>query len=632
VLFWILTAGVAGAQTIADDVARGWYLWETGRDAEVSDLARQLVEEHPDAVPALELYAAMQVYEGRGASIEAELRERYGRDPSNAASRVALAYAIVYRHAEPGPWCDEVDAMVTSVVDGDAHAWATLAEREAELRCEGSTDHADAELGRLSRDTDSPVWVDGVLARADDGYIRSELAEAIEEVWAAAPERLDAAPRLWDSNTTGPSRGKARRVTKRALSHTSDSARPYWVWPTVKAYRQLGWEDDAAKAARRLERLDGEAQLDLGRDRHAISDPPEYAAIDACFDSDSQSAIRECSAELRDPGKGAISAHLHYRRFLAHRAFGEPEEALTEAIAAWHADPDLTSYARIVVAASLDVEELSPSEDAATAKAVDDLLSDVPDIERASSPLARRWARDLLLGARASERAGDVSRAADLYLRSFALSPSPARRLELGRALADSKQKAAAVLHLTQGLIEAMDQPELVADARERLDALAPDWGRRDANQVLQHAIGGSGPESPLLGEVLVPTGFEWPADGAEVPTVRLVVLWGHLFQDPEARYAELETIASFAAANDDVSAIAADIGVRRQPFPEDIDMVHVSAGPLNAQSLQIVTVPTVLVLDRERRLMAVLSPFTNDEAADEALVEAVDAVRADAD
>ncbi|MEM6929041.1 MAG: hypothetical protein AAF602_19030 [Myxococcota bacterium] len=627
----VLSSLAAWGATLEEDVSRGWYLWETGQDAEAQALASALVQQAPEALPAIELYAAMQVAEARGASVEAEYRERFSRDPQDPLGRVSLAFAMTYRHAAPGGWCDDVRDLVSSVLEGDGHAWATIAEREAEHRCEdGSTDHADAELGRLSKDPESPAWADGVLARADAGYIRTELADELERVWGVAPDKLYRAPGLWEDRTSGPSKRRARRDARRALEFAIESPRPVWVWAALKAYRALGWADEVALAEAALTRLDPEAGLDLGRDRHAITDPPAYAEIDACFDDESESAVRACSAAIEDPGSGSIGAYLHYRRFLAMRAFGDRDAALDEAIAAWQADPSLRSYARIVVVASLDVEPLPPESEAAAADAIATLLDYDPEVDQAGSTVARRWARDLALSARVQHRAGNSSAAADQFLKSLAYDPSAARRLELGIALADAKQSAPAVLHLTRGLVEAMDAPDLVRLARRKLDRLASDWERRDANQVLQEAIGGQGRPSPLLGEVLEPGSWPWPADAGPAPTVRVVVLWGELHEVAATRYAALRTVATLAAQNEDVAGYSVDVGIRRADLPEGIDLRHASAGPLVVQSLQLVTVPSVLVLDAEYRLRSVLSPFDADADADAALLDAVEAVRAE--
>lgn len=620
----------AEAAPITDDVARGWYLWETGRDFAAAKLASDLAELHPDSIPVLALNAAMQVQASRGASVEAIYREAFSQYPDDQNARVALAYAITYRHPEAGPWCDEVYALIRPVVEGDAHAWATLAEREAELRCEGDADHANAELIRLSVNPSSPAWVDGVIARAESGYIRPEAADQLEQIWAMHPERLDRAAGLWAENTTGPARGKARRVTKKALVSAADSPRPTSVWAALQAYRALGEEEKATAAEVRLRRLDADAELGLARSRQQIGDPEIYQQIDECFARASQSEIRACASELPDTsGVGAVAAHLHYQRFLALRAFGEPDAAMLEAIAARQADPGPRSYARSVVVGSLDLETVDEATAAAVNEAVEYLLAEPPDLEGATRTRARRWARDLSLAGQVTERRGDPSKASHFYRKSFTLDPVAATRLRLGRSLADSQQLPSAVLHLAKGLVEAMDERTLIAAARGRLDALAPLWERSNANEVLAELVGGAGPDSPLLGEVLEPDTWGWPEDPSD-PTVRLVVMWGALFPNEEP-LSELRAIASFAEQNEDVSALAADVGLRKAGWPEGIELPHVATGPLPMQSLRLVAVPSVLVLDKEYRLRSVISPYAADESADLKLVEAVEAVRDEA-
>ncbi|MEN0067955.1 MAG: hypothetical protein AAGA48_37845 [Myxococcota bacterium] len=634
-LFLTLSALTAAATQLTEDVSRGWYLWETGRDAEAATLSKKLIRKHPDALPAVGLYAAMQVEASRGASIEATYREVFSQDPADPQGRVALAYAITFRHdaaatykrANGVPWCDEVEDLLKTVVDGEEHAWAVIAEREAEVRCRGTTSHADAELVRLSRNVNSPVWADGILARADAGYIRPELAELIEVMWGLYPDRLDRAPELFKQSASGPARGRARRVTKKALAFAAESSEPTWVWATIKAYRELGWEAEANEAQAHLLRLDPEAKLDLNRDRHTIHDPEAYGEIDACFAQPSETDIRTCSEALPETDVPAVAAYLHYRRFLALRAFGDEGAALKQAMAAHRAEPNLVSYARAVVVGALALKAFDETTETVGRSAVDSLLATPPDTEEMTSTRARRWSRDLELGARLMERLGNVSRAADLYRRSFTLDPTAPRRLRLGIALADAKQPAAAVLHLTRGIVEAMDEPELIRRARQRLDSLAPLWGRTNANAILREAIGGKGNANPLLGEVLDADTWGWP-ELTSKPAVRLVVVWGELFEPRGHRHEILRNVNAYAAQNKDVSAVALDVGIRKATWPGGVRMPHFSGGPLPAQSLQLVTLPTVLVLDGDERLKAVLSPFGHDDDATVELVDAVDAVR----
>ncbi|MEZ4236259.1 MAG: hypothetical protein R3F59_08885 [Myxococcota bacterium] len=200
---------------------------------------------------------------------------------------MALAWVLAYRNAGEGAWCDEARGLLSKVTEGDAHYWATRADRERERRCTGRTDHADAELARL-RAAGGLGWADGVLAKMESGYIKEDLPGELEQVLAAEPWQVDRVAALWADGVSGPGRGAARKAARQALAAADASDDPPVVLAALRAHRALGDDKDAAAAEARLRQLDPAADPALTRTPADVHDPEIYAEIAACVDQGSR--------------------------------------------------------------------------------------------------------------------------------------------------------------------------------------------------------------------------------------------------------------------------------------------------------------------------------------------------------
>lgn len=627
---------------LGPEVARGWYLWRTGQDQAAIAFAAQLVADHPTSLSAHELNAAMQVVAGNGASLEAQYREWWGAAPADPIRRVALGFAVTFRHAEAGTWCDDVSSLLAKVIDGDEHYFATVADRERERRCTGATGHADAEFIRFSRVPGSRGWADGMLARMDAGYIKEDLPDALAEVWAQSPERVDRAGALWSDRIAGPSKAGARKAANQALKAAAEASDPVLVHAAAVGYAIALADKDAEQARARLRTLDAAADPTLVRTTADVADPPIYGEIDLCTRNPDFAAASECIAHLELPDAGSAAAYAWYQRRLLAEQLHRPDEVYAAARAAHVADPTVRFHARQFARMSLDHLD-NPDDVALGLSAIEVALAGVvpeaflagggietvPESQRAS--LARELeVRGELL--RASGRAADAI--ADL-VRVRVLQPTPRHQLLVGIALAEAGRGDEAALELAYGLAKEVDDTKTISLARDALRPLAVGWLPTGVNGMIAAAkrpIGEEGgPAHPLVGAqltdpALLPDPPPAPADPKARPTppgIRVVVTWASW---APASLESLSRVATIAAkyADQGVTAVALGVDAADVRFPGDPDpnaapgapavepiaIAHRHAGPSAMRGLKSVALPTVVVVDGKGTVVAALSPY----------------------
>ncbi|MEQ1505637.1 MAG: hypothetical protein ABMB14_25615, partial [Myxococcota bacterium] len=538
------TPAAAPADDVGSDVARGWYLWRTGQEPAARTLAAELAAAHPDALEVHRLHTALEVAAGDGASVEAAYREWWGEAPNDPVRRTALALVLSWRHAAAGGWCDEVTELIAKVGTGEAHYWATLADRQRELRCTGQTGHADAELRRIQTTGGAAEgfgWADGVLARLDAKYIKDDLPADLERVWTDAPHRLDRAGVLWVDGVSGPGKAAARRVANQALDRALAGSDPVVVHAALYAYTTAADDKGVAAATERLRALDPAADPSVIRSVDDVRDPPVYDQIDRCAEAPLAADGLSCIGALTVPESGAIAAYAHYVRRLLAESVGRADEAYAEARAAHLAEPThrfhARTFARLALGRSEDLQ--------AAAMAMDEVLRDRTSTRIAgaaptgASPeqaaaFASASARDYELRGRLLRKTGDGGRAlSDLRL-AQTLGPTPVRTLLVGLALADIDHRDEAALALAYGMRTAVDDTAVVAEARATLGTLSAGWlaGRSGPQDMIDAAarVPGAedrGPPSSLIGKpwpdpALLPTA---PAD-AKTPGIRVVATW----------------------------------------------------------------------------------------------------------
>lgn len=631
-LLWGLRTALAaaGAETPEAEAQRGWYLWRTGQDEAATALAAELVAREPRSLPVLRLHAAMAVAAGEGASLEARTREWWGEDPADPVRRVGLAWAITWRHGEEGAWCDEVRALVEKVVEGEPHYWATLADRERERRCTGDTDHADAELIRLQV-AGGIGAADGVLAKVDAGYIKPELPDALAEVLAAEPWRVDRAAALWRDGVSGPARAAARKVARQALSSAEASDDPVVVHAALRAHRALGDAKAGQAVSARLKALDPGADPGRVRSEAELRDPEIYAKIDACVRVAPVEA-RACLDGLAIPEAGSVAAYAAYQRSLVAQAASQPEEVFAQARAAHVADPSIRFHARVfarAVAARADAGAAVPPEELelAVAAASSALAGRVPqggaiDPASLSERVRAQVASDLMIRGRLLRAAKEAEGA----LRDFGWArslddparPSPVRQLLVGLALADLGRLDEAGLELAYGLAAEEKDTEAIRVARDALRPIAQGWVPGGVSGMIEAAQRAPGDEvpgpHPLVGQVLkdpalLPTPPEAPAADAPPTAARVIVAWAGWAPGSAEALGRVANLAKLYGPKG-VEVVALDVASAESAWPEGVALEHRHIGAGAMRALRSVALPTVIVVDAQSRVVAGLSPY----------------------
>ncbi len=597
------------AAAATSDVALGWYQWRVGRDEDAWSTARAAADARPDDLAAFQLLAAMEVVRGAGPSFEVAVREAWGEAPSDPARRTRLATVVSLRHAIPGPWCDEVKTLVTRVPPDDASAfWATLADRQRELRCNGTTDHSDADLRRLLN-AGSTGWSDGVLAKVEAGYFKMELPDELEKLWAEYPEKLDRAGPVFAKNVAGPGKGKAQRVTENALDDAASSDDPVLVYAAYIGFANAGMEKKAEEAFAHLRELDPTANppaLDLTRSIDDVRDPPVYVDIAECKRQELNSALR-CFDEITAP-PGPPTATLQFERRAALEGLRRYDEAHAAARAAWQNDPTNRAHARWFVKSAVSRQEDAELAAEALAVAVPAVPAMVDEVPKDRRPAV---ASELELRTQVLRLAGRAGEAIEGQRLALALDPTPERRLLLGLALADAGAYEEAILQLAHGLVKAQVDTERITAARDTLGALAKSRGSSMAVLVAEAGReAGPFPEHPLLGKPLV-VPADWlpaaPPDAAPTPTV--LVTWGTIDPGWEDVLDRLAGLAALYQKNG-VRFGAIGLDAAQPTLPADLALHVAQPGPAASATVRSVAIPTALVLDAKGTVTAVLAPW----------------------
>ncbi|MEQ1568093.1 MAG: hypothetical protein ABMA64_20810, partial [Myxococcota bacterium] len=471
-----MIAVVIGSAWAADGatdaaVARGWYAWRTGQDVAAAEFAASAVAAAPTDLGALQLHTAMQVLAGNGFSVESTYREWWGEATGDPIRRVALATAITLRRSGSGTWCEEVERLLAPVLEGDPHYWATLTDRQRELRCTGQTGHADAELRRLAKQVEGRGWAEGVLAKLETGYIKDELPPELEKLWTEQPHHLDVAAVLWRDGVSGPGKGAAKRIAGKALDAAVSGSDPVAIHAALVAYTASGQEKQATEAATRLKTIDPKADVAVVRSTNDIRDPQVYAAVDGCTAATDVAVARSCIDALGLPATGSVAAYGHHVRRQLFEAQHLEAEAYAEAKAGYEALPNLRFGARVFAKQAV----LRGADLELAAEALEVVLAGrVPagPVEEVPQDLRAPLARDLELKVEALRKLGRPSDALTAVSLAQALQPTAARQLLVGLVQAEAGQGDNAALALSYALVAVIDDTARVTAGRDALARL----------------------------------------------------------------------------------------------------------------------------------------------------------------
>ena len=621
------------------DTARGWYLWRTGQDDAARTEAREIVKKFPDSFAAHELHIAMEVSASEGASVEAHYREVWGLDSQDEMNRVTLAMVLAFRNAEAGSWCSEVTALIAPVLEGEAHFWATRAEQLTELRCQGSSDHADAEFLRLTR-AEGPGWGDGVLATLKKGYIKQEFPDKLERLWAEQPHRLDRGYLVWSDKMSGPARARARRITVQALGAAAEGSDPVLVHAALQAYRKGNREKRFDETLARLATLDPAADPLLARAIGDVQDPPIYRTIDDCEAELGMMRVVRCLERLDVPKKGAIAAHRWNKIRQGYKTLSMSSEALEAAEAAFLADPAHRFNARMFARSVIDSSESDPEQLERALMAIDQVVADrVVEDPATVAPDTRReaLARDIDLQSRIYLKAGRATEAVANQQFALALDATPKRRILLGLVLGDAGRPFDAVLQLVEGVSTEANDTAAIAEGRRRLNELnntpwqrSTRWKAAGMAGMMREAASGPDdpqPPHPLIGQRLADLeAFDWPvpessadpaeatedgepAEAPEPPEVRVLITWAPFAEESVQALERLKGLKERYEPKG-VGFQVVDVGISPTDLPEDYAMAATFGGGEAMRALNAVSPPTAVVVDRRNRIRAVLTPW----------------------
>lgn len=623
-------AGEPKPSEASSEIARGMYLWRTGQDDGAALAAEAALQRDPSAVRAHILRTILEIARGSGASTEARYREWWGEAPQDPLRRTALAAAITLRHAEQGPWCEEVSVLTSKVLRGEMHLQAVLVDRERERRCTGETGHADAELRRLT--TEGKVGsAEGVLAEVSAGYIKVELPQKLEGALQQRPEIVEETSALWSKRAVGPGLAKAKRIARKAIDAALVSGDPVRVYAATMALRGAGKRRPAEEATLLLASLDPKADVSLSRSLADVRDPEIYRSIDACARSGDASMAADCIRSLITsqslPEEGSIRAYAEMKRRMLFEAIGDEDRAEEAAVLAYRADTTHRFNARALVQIVLsryDKEKRTENLDLAI-DAADSVLFgrslDASALDAMDSALRGTLARDLesrgrllLLTDRPSEALSDL-------ILARTLAPTNERQLRVGLALDAAGRGDEAALLLAYGLSRPSEDTALVSASRDALARLSSGWDPGGAKAMIaaaSRAPGDKAPTHPLVGTaadpLLLPAPLPPPPKGTKPkpPPVVLLFTWASWSKPSIEALARVEAlIGKYGERGVTALVIGIDAAPAALPegtLPEGVE--RRSAGPSAMRLLKSVALPTVAIIDGKGLVRAAFSPY----------------------
>jgi len=602
---WMVAAAIAGQ--LDEDVARGWYLWQTGQSEAAYDVADGIGLDGATG-PAWPFVVGMAVDRGQGPSIEAELRDRWSETRGDPEGRIGLAWAVALRREGEGGWCDEVVTLLKPVDSGIERYWAAKADMERERRCVGSTEHGEAQLRRIAKAGDGPAS-DAAFGTLRAGYFKEGFPKELEAALEAQPHRVVEAGAAWAERASGPSVAGTRRALNKALERAAEGDEPSLVYSAMLGYRSADKKKPAEEAEARLLTLDPAADVSATRSMADLRDPAPLDAVQVC--TETATSLADGVACLRDidvPETGAITGYQqHLLRVLLQQS-GDKDGAYTAARAAWQADPThrlySAAFAELALARGEDVELAVKAAAAVLAGRMPTNASEVPE------SLRKRRAVALDRLAALEARAGQETEGLEHMLMAVALEDVPARQHRLGHALANAGRDDDAVLVLLRALGTKVDDTALVGESRRVVAELLGDWHPGGLKGALAELDGKAPDPHPLVGETL-PDGVV--AEAEEPPAAQVIALWDNTSEASLSALVRWEGISKRYAERG-VVFTAVDVGMTEGVRPEEVTLNAVEGSSSTLRALQLVAVPSVVVVDAEGVVKSALSGYDADE------------------
>ncbi len=475
------------------DLEQGWYLADSGRGEQGVRIAAEALDEDPDDLEAHRLYIWSLVRTVRdGPPIEAQYRAWVDREPHNPTARAALATLLTWRHEEPGPWCQEIAALVEPLPADDLARFTALRARyEAGRYCEFEQVEDRQVLIALSQTTAQARGY-GLQLRFLNEPVDEQLVADLAAFYAERPRELRYAAALWGVEPEGPGLEQARTDAVEAARQALGSDDPIQVHAALHVFKAAEDTTGVAAAAKRCVELDegwkgprraGSIQAQWAERKTERWSPLQDKIDRARRKAIAGVAVRELKAlEERIPADGLTRAYYQEALGMALERAGKDKQALQAYLDGWKAEPANGSMANLYAyTAALQGRDLSQA-----LEAINTALIEVTAYDPQSDPSIDgydAWMDKMahLTAARLDTRAWILhllghheEAAADLRrVLLVARENEPIFHLHLGLVYVELGLEGPALEHLGRGLaMGPSDEPTLDAQAREAAEAL----------------------------------------------------------------------------------------------------------------------------------------------------------------
>ncbi|MFH1466683.1 MAG: hypothetical protein ABIO70_20020 [Pseudomonadota bacterium] len=337
-----------------EEIAHGWYLAESGRLQAAAGVAAVALAENPHDLEAHRLYVwALKEGLQDSAALEQQYRGWRLAQPDDEHARVALAGLLVSNSAEPGAWCDEVEALLEPLPqDTGVRYWAHRYRFTARATCPGDQRVDRDALLELAKVTPSALGF-SLRLRLAEGRVDEALAADLQTFYTLEPWNLTFPGNLWDDALKGPALKAARADALAAARACLEADQPAVAQGAFRVFAVAGNDAGRVAAEARRAQLDpgwrttdrawnGE-RLSLTEDGHSelersLARARQKASLD-------QARASLVALEPRIPPHGPLrSLYLREQAYIQYRA-GEQGGAFASFERAWQEDPSNFSAA-----------------------------------------------------------------------------------------------------------------------------------------------------------------------------------------------------------------------------------------------------------------------------------------------
>lgn len=639
----ILPLLTATALAAPQDIAKGWYLAESGRLEQAALLAVEALNENEDDLGAHRLYQwtlleALQ----EGPALEQQYRRWVEQEPDTEVPRVALAGLLVLEHKTGGPWCEELgDLLEPMPEDTGLRYWALRYRYESLEHCTGETEAVEQALLDLAEVTPTALGL-GLKIRLARGRVDAEVAEDLRTFYSYKPWNLAFPGNLWSDDIRGPALKQAREDALKAATDAVQSDHLAEIQAAWRIFRYARHDPGIVQAEMRRSELDPEWQYsgrvwvgdrlyltgeaDVSRLEVEIFEARHKASLEAAF-----AALQELEPKI--PRTGPLRAMwLKELAFVQLRA-GEDEKAFNLFKKAWQVDPNNATVANaFAYTAALRGEELELA-----LVAMESVLANTPPYrpwddytgqgyEAWAVQASNRIAARLDTKAWILFQLGRVEEAAAVMQRALlhTSDPDPILYHHMGMVLLEMGWEDEALEYLGRGLaLGPSDEASLDHKARRTAERLFHErrWTPGGFDAWLTTRLPHDRPACYLGG--VIPEFPFWVDDKkrtvADFEGVRILVFWRH---DSQAFVESIPYWEELANKYRKEPVHLIGISVDEQPehiasFWEGYRFPPLLLGwaePEVAEALDCVGIPTVFVVDEKGTIQGHLSGYIRED------------------